>query len=108
MSQTIRQRGKKVFQAVKEKSAKGIQAIASATGIPKSSVHRHQQAIVRRNHYPESEWWETEAGSAIGRQSARLAKQTNAVKEKWEATKEARKRRNLEQSLAALSTQKSA
>ncbi len=276
MSQTIRQRGKKVFQAVKEKSAKGIQAIASATGIPKSSVHRHQQAIVRRNQYPESEWWETEAGSAwlkllvfgsifffgikhgigvgelsqflkalrlelhvgcspsalaylkqqmktaieayevaqakhcqphegqgicvggdevffglpvlvlaelgsgylltevqgedrsyetwkaqiqqwwsqagwqchfmvsdrakaliklatdglgcvsvadlfhalrslgqpigsaIGRQSARLAKQTNAVKEKWEATKEATKRRNLEQSLAALSTQKSA
>jgi hypothetical protein len=64
MSQTIRERGQKVFQAVKEKPAQGIQAIASATGISKSSVHRHQQAIERRNQHPESEWWETEAGSA--------------------------------------------
>lgn len=64
MSQTIRQRGQKIFQAVKEKSLPGIEAIASATGISKSSVHRHQQAIERRNQYPESEWWETEAGSA--------------------------------------------
>jgi len=64
MSQTIRERGQKVFQAVKEKPAQGIQAIVSATGISKSSVHRHQQAIERRNQHPESEWWETEAGSA--------------------------------------------
>jgi hypothetical protein len=27
-------------------------------------VHRHQQAIERRNQYPESEFWESEAGSA--------------------------------------------
>ena len=64
MSQTIRERGEKVFQALKEKSVQGIQAIAAATGIPKSSVHRHQQSIVRRNQHPESEWWETEAGGA--------------------------------------------
>jgi len=64
MNPTIRERGKKVFQAVQENPAQGIPAIASATGISKSSVHRHQQAIERRNQYPESEWWETEAGSA--------------------------------------------
>jgi hypothetical protein len=39
-----------------------IQAIADATGLPTSSVHRHQQAIARRNQYPESGWWETEVG----------------------------------------------
>jgi hypothetical protein len=64
MSQTIRERGQKVFQAGKEKALQGIEAIASATGISKSSVQRHQQGIQRRNQYPESEWWETDAGSA--------------------------------------------
>ena len=29
----------------------------------KSSVHRHRQAIKRRNQYPESSFWETAAGS---------------------------------------------
>jgi outer membrane murein-binding lipoprotein Lpp len=64
MNQTIRERGQKVFQAGKGKLLQGIEAIASVTGISKSSVHRHQQGIERRNQYPESEWWETEAGSA--------------------------------------------
>ncbi|MEM8807177.1 MAG: DUF6399 domain-containing protein [Cyanobacteria bacterium P01_G01_bin.38] len=64
MSQTIRERGKKVFQAVKEKSCQGLEAIARATGMSKSSVHRHQKGIERRNQYPESEFWESEAGSA--------------------------------------------
>lgn len=63
MSHTIRERGKQVFQAIKEKSCQGIAAIASATGMTKSSVHRHQQAIERRNQYPESAFWESEAGS---------------------------------------------
>ncbi len=64
MSQTIRERSQKVFQAGQEKLCQGIAAIAAATGISKSSVHRHQQGIQRRNQYPESEWWETAAGSA--------------------------------------------
>ncbi len=64
MKPTIRERGQKVFQIVKEQSVTGVAAIAAATGIAKSSVHRHQQAIERRNQYPESEWWETAAGSA--------------------------------------------
>jgi hypothetical protein len=42
----------------------GISAIASALNLPKSSVHRHQQAILRRQQYPESEWWETAVGSS--------------------------------------------
>lgn len=63
MSQTIRERGKKVFQAVKERPCQGLEAIARATGMSKSSVHRHQQGIKRRNQYPESEFWESEAGS---------------------------------------------
>ena len=64
MSHTIRERGQKVFQAVKGKTCQGITAIASATGMSKSSVHRHQQAVKRRSRYPESEFWESEAGSA--------------------------------------------
>jgi hypothetical protein len=64
MSLTIRERGTTVFQSIQGNPNPAIQAIASATGIPKSSVHRHQQAIQRRAQYPESEWWETEAGSA--------------------------------------------
>lgn len=64
MSPTIRQRGKKVFQAIQSEASQGVETIASAIGISKSSVHRHQQAIERRHQYPESAWWETEAGSA--------------------------------------------
>ena len=64
MNQTIRQRSQEVFRASQEKSVQGLQAIASATEIPISSVRRHQQAIAGRNQHPESAWWETEAGSA--------------------------------------------
>jgi hypothetical protein len=60
MRPTIRERGQKVFQIIKEQSAPGL----AAMGVSKSSVHRHQQAIARRNQYPESKWWETAAGSA--------------------------------------------
>ncbi len=41
----------------------GIGAIAAALGISKSSVHRHQQGILRRQQDAESGWWETTAGS---------------------------------------------
>ena len=64
MNPIMRQRSQKIFQATQENLVPGIQAIASVTGVPKSSVHRHQQAIVRRNQHPESQWWETEVGSA--------------------------------------------
>ena len=39
-------------------------APAERTGLSKSSVHRHLQAMGRRDRYPESSLWETEAGRA--------------------------------------------
>ncbi|MGF1600899.1 MAG: hypothetical protein ACFCU8_02565 [Thermosynechococcaceae cyanobacterium] len=47
-----------------EKTEQSIRTIASVTGIPKSSVGRHIQAIKRRSQYPESPFWETAAGRA--------------------------------------------
>jgi len=58
----LRQRSQQVFEAIKQGGKRSIRKIAEATGIAKSSVHRHQQAIERRNQYPESELWETAAG----------------------------------------------
>ena len=62
MPLTIRERCQKVANCIKINAKQGIEAIARATGIPKSSVHRHQQSIARRNQYPESGFWETAAG----------------------------------------------
>jgi len=36
--------------------------MAHKTGVSKSSVHRLQQAMERRDRHPESWWWETEEG----------------------------------------------
>jgi len=58
----LRRRSQQVFEAIKEGGKRSIRKIAEATGIAKSSVHRHQQAIKRRNQYSESELWETAAG----------------------------------------------
>ena len=64
MSLTIRQRCQAVAQCLHDhKGIQGIARIAALTGLSKSSVHRHQQAIARRNQYPESLWWETQPGS---------------------------------------------
>ena len=63
MSLSIRQRCQKVAECIQTKRSQGLQAIAQATGLTISSVYRHQQAIARRNHYPESWWWETLVGS---------------------------------------------
>jgi len=59
----LRQRSQQVFEAIKEGGKRSIRKIAEATGIAKSSVHRHQQALKRRNQYSESGLWETAAGS---------------------------------------------
>jgi len=58
----LRQRAQRVFETIREGSQQSIRRIAAATGLPKSSVHRHKQAIERRNQYPESGLWETTAG----------------------------------------------
>jgi len=62
MLSTIRERSQKVADYLKNHATEGIEAIAQATGLSKSSVHRHQQAITERNQYPEAAFWETAAG----------------------------------------------
>jgi hypothetical protein len=63
MNLSIRERSQKVAAYIESHAVSGISAMATALDLPKSSVHRHQQAILRRQQYPESEWWETAAGS---------------------------------------------
>jgi len=62
MKLNIKERYQKVLQCLGEKTQQSIRAIAAATGIPKSSVHRHLQRMIRRQEYPESYLWETEEG----------------------------------------------
>jgi hypothetical protein len=63
MKLNIRERAQKVFQTSSDHLRHSVRAIAKATGFSKSAVHRHQQARVRRNQYPESELWESPAGA---------------------------------------------
>ncbi len=63
MTLTIRERCQRVTHQRLEKGL-NLRELAAATGLSRSAVHRHKQAIARRNLYPESSWWETEAGSA--------------------------------------------
>jgi hypothetical protein len=53
-----------IFNAIREHGHQSIRSLADRTGLSKSSVHRHLQAIDRRDRYPESSFWETEAGRA--------------------------------------------
>ena len=53
-----------IFNAIREHGKQSIRSLADYTGLSKSSVHRHRQAIDRRDRYPESSLWETEAGRA--------------------------------------------
>jgi len=58
----IRERSQKVASCIKTKASETLKVIANTTGLHPSSVYRHQQAIKRRDQYPESSFWETEAG----------------------------------------------
>ena len=51
-----------IFNAIREHGKQSIRSLADRTGLSKSSVHRHLQAIDRRDRYPESSLWETQAG----------------------------------------------
>jgi hypothetical protein len=51
-----------IFNALREHGKQSIRSLADRTGLSKSSVHRHLQAMDRRDCYPESSLWETEAG----------------------------------------------
>ena len=51
-----------LFNSIHEHGKQSIRRLADRTGLSKSSVHRHLQARDRRDRYPESWFWETEAG----------------------------------------------
>jgi hypothetical protein len=51
-----------IFNTIREHGKQSIRSLADRTGLSKSSVHRHLQARDRRDRYPESWFWETEAG----------------------------------------------
>src|SRR2546421_4826132 len=53
-----------IFNAIRDYGKQSIRRLADHTGLSKSSVHRHLQAIGRRDRYPESSLWETAAGRA--------------------------------------------
>lgn len=63
MKLNIKERCQKVLHCLSVKAQQSIRAIAVATGIPKSSVHRHLRAIARRQQHAESYLWETEEGA---------------------------------------------
>jgi Family of unknown function (DUF6399)/IclR helix-turn-helix domain len=52
----------RIFNTIREHGQQSIRRLAEHTGLSKSSVHRHLQAITHRDRYPESSLWETEAG----------------------------------------------
>jgi IclR helix-turn-helix domain len=51
-----------IFNSIREHGKQSIRHLARHTGLANSSVHRHLQAINRRDRSPESSLWETEAG----------------------------------------------
>ena len=51
-----------IFNSIRDRGKQSVRQLADQTGLSKSSVHRHLQAIKRRDRYPESWFWETEAG----------------------------------------------
>jgi Family of unknown function (DUF6399)/IclR helix-turn-helix domain len=52
----------RIFKRLCDNSTQSVRQLAQQTGLSKSSVHRLQQAMERRNSYPESWLWETEEG----------------------------------------------
>jgi hypothetical protein len=50
-----------MFNAIRDHGTQSIRCLADRTGLSNSSVHRHLQAIDRRDRYPELSWWETKA-----------------------------------------------
>ncbi len=57
----LRQRCQKVYQAGQKLGIKSVRALARATNLSKSSVHRLRQRMKRRSQ-PESTFWETPEG----------------------------------------------
>ena len=51
-----------IINSIREYGQQSIRRLADRTGLSKSSVHRHLQAMERRDRYPESSLWEAPAG----------------------------------------------
>jgi uncharacterized protein DUF6399/IclR-like helix-turn-helix domain-containing protein len=52
----------RIFKCLCENATQSVRQLAQQTGLSKSSVHRLQQAMERRNSHPESWIWETADG----------------------------------------------
>ena len=52
----------RIFNSIRAHGQQSVRRLATRTGLSKSSVHRHTQAMACRNRHPESWWWETEEG----------------------------------------------
>ena len=53
-----------IINSIRAHGKQSIRNLADRTGFSKSSVHRHLQALDRRDRYPESSLWETPEGRA--------------------------------------------
>jgi DNA-binding transcriptional ArsR family regulator len=53
-----------IINSIREHGKQSIRNLADRTGLSKSSVHRHLEAMDRRDRYPESWLWETPEGRA--------------------------------------------
>jgi hypothetical protein len=51
-----------IFNTIRAHGPQSVRRLATRTGLSKSSVHRHTQAMAGRNRHPESWWWETAEG----------------------------------------------
>jgi len=52
----------RIFKCLCDNGKQSIRQVAQQTELSKSSIHRLKHAMERRDHYPESWFWETEAG----------------------------------------------
>jgi hypothetical protein len=52
----------RIFNAIRANGTQSIRRLARHLGLSKSSVHRHLQALNRRDRPPETWLWETPAG----------------------------------------------
>jgi len=52
----------RIFKSFCDNGTQGVRRIAQQTGLSKSSVHRLQQAMERRDVHPEAWLWETAEG----------------------------------------------
>ena len=52
----------RIFTGLRAYGKQSVRHMAHKTGVSKSSVHRLQQAMERRDRHPESWWWDTEEG----------------------------------------------